>query len=134
MSDLSSVRAFSHAAKLESAPESLEPDQALLWELEKAQITLASIGDGVIRTNANGLIDYLNPMAERLTGWPAKRAMGQPVTEVFRIVDEVTRQPLPDPLRRCLAEGRVVESPGHAMLLSDGGKEYSVREDRKSVV
>jgi diguanylate cyclase (GGDEF)-like protein/PAS domain S-box-containing protein len=103
-------------------------EEGLTWEKEKAQVTLASIGDGVIRANAEGEIDYLNPVAERLTGWDAEQALGRPVVEVFRVVDEVTRQPLPDPMRRCLDENRVVESPGHALLLSADGKEYSVRD------
>jgi len=103
-------------------------EEALHSEKERALVTLASIGDGVIRADPQGRIDYLNPVAERLTGWSSERAVGQPVSEVFRIVDEVTRQPLLDPLDRCLAEGKVVESPGHALLLSDDGKEYSVRD------
>jgi diguanylate cyclase (GGDEF)-like protein/PAS domain S-box-containing protein len=103
-------------------------EEALLWEKERAQVTLASIGDGVIRADAEGNIDYLNPVAEKLTGWPSERALGRPVAEVFRVVDEVTRQTLPDPLQRCLVEGKIVESPGHALLLSEDGKEYSVRD------
>ncbi len=105
-----------------------QAEEALHWEKEKAQVTLASIGDGVIRADAEGRIDYLNPVAEKLTGWSSERALGRPVSEVFRVVDEVTRQSLPDPLQRCLAEGRIVESPGHALLLNEDGKEYSVRD------
>jgi diguanylate cyclase (GGDEF)-like protein/PAS domain S-box-containing protein len=108
--------------------ERKQAEEALHWEKEKAQVTLASIGDGVIRADAEGRIDYLNPVAEKLTGWPSERALGRPLTEVFRVVDEVTRQSLPDPLQRCLAEGKVVESPGHALLLNEDGKEYSVRD------
>ncbi|HYG60958.1 MAG TPA: EAL domain-containing protein [Thermoanaerobaculia bacterium] len=103
-------------------------EEALYREKERAQVTLASIGDGVIRTDAAGLIDYLNPVAERLTGWSMEDALGRPVTEVFQVVDEVTRQPVADPVQRCLTEGRAVESPGYTVLLSAGGKEYSVRD------
>jgi diguanylate cyclase (GGDEF)-like protein/PAS domain S-box-containing protein len=103
-------------------------EEALSREKERAQVTLASIGDGVVRTDAEGAIDYLNPMAERLTGWRAEAAIGRTVAEVFRVVDEITRQPLADPVARCLEEKRVVESPGHALLLSLDGKEYSVRD------
>ncbi|HEX3131244.1 MAG TPA: EAL domain-containing protein [Thermoanaerobaculia bacterium] len=105
-----------------------QAEEALHWEKEKAQVTLASIGDGVIRADAEGRIDYLNPVAEKLTGWISERALGRPVSEVFRVVDEVTRQSLPDPLQRCLIEGKIVESPGHALLLNEDGKEYSVRD------
>jgi diguanylate cyclase (GGDEF)-like protein/PAS domain S-box-containing protein len=103
-------------------------EEDLYREKERAQVTLASIGDGVIRTDAEGRIDYLNPVAEKLTGWSSERAAGQPVPEVFQVVDEVTRKPLADPVQRCLEEGKVVESPGYAVLLSAGGKEYSVRD------
>ncbi|HEX2224113.1 MAG TPA: diguanylate cyclase, partial [Thermoanaerobaculia bacterium] len=108
--------------------ERKEAAEALFREKERAQVTLASIGDGVIRADADGLIDYLNPVAERLTGWSSEKAVGRAVTEVFQIVDEGTRKPLTDPVRRCMDERRVVESPGHALLLSADGKEYSVRD------
>jgi len=103
-------------------------EEALYREKERAQVTLASIGDGVIRADAEGKIDYLNPVAERLTGWKAEEAIGRPVLEVFQVVDEITRKPLADPVARCLEEKRVVESPGHAVLLCREGKEYSVRD------
>jgi diguanylate cyclase (GGDEF)-like protein/PAS domain S-box-containing protein len=103
-------------------------EEALSREKELAQVTLASIGDGVIRADAEGGIDYLNPVAERLTGWTSERALGRPVVEVFQLIDEMTRKPLPDPVQRCLGEGKVVESPGHALLISADGKEYSVRD------
>ena len=102
--------------------------EALVQENELLQATLASIGDGVIRTDAEGRVDSMNPVAERLTGWTVEEAIGRPVTEVFRVVDEVTRTPLADPVRRCLDEAKVVESPGHALLLGADGQECSVRD------
>ena len=108
--------------------ERKQVEEALHSEKERALVTLSSIGDGVIRADAQGRIDYMNPVAERLTGWTSQKAIGLPVHEVFRIVDEGTRQSLLDPLESCLHEGTVVESPGHALLLSDDGKEYSVRD------
>src|SRR5712672_1205589 len=99
-------------------------EEALYQEKERAQVTLASIGDGVIRTGPDGEIDYHNPVAERLTGWHSEEALGRQVSEVFQIIDELTRRPLGDPVARCLAEARVVESPGPALLLSADGKEY----------
>jgi diguanylate cyclase (GGDEF)-like protein/PAS domain S-box-containing protein len=103
-------------------------EEALYREKERAQVTLASIGDGVIRTEPDGIIDYINPVAERLTGWKAEEAIGRTVSEVFQVVDEITRKPLASPVARCMEEGRVAESPGHALLLSRDGKEYSVRD------
>jgi diguanylate cyclase (GGDEF)-like protein/PAS domain S-box-containing protein len=108
--------------------ERKQAEEALYREKERAQVTLASIGDGVIRADSSGTIDYLNPVAERLTGWKADEAIGLTVPEVFQVVDEITRKPLTDPIARCLEEGQVVESPGHALLLSKDGKEYAVRD------
>ncbi len=105
-----------------------QAEEDLQREKERAQVTLASIGDGVIRTDAEGRIDYLNPVAERLTGWRAAEAIGCTLPEVFQLVDEITRQPLASPVARCLDETRVVESPGYALLLSKDGQEYAVRD------
>jgi len=102
--------------------------ETLTQENELLQATLASIGDGVIRTDAEGRIDSMNPVAEQLTGWIAEEALGRPVTEIFQVVDEVTRTPLPDPVRQCLEQDRIVVSPGHALLLGAEGQEYSVRD------
>ena len=68
--------------------------EALRREKERAQVTLASIGDGVIRTDAEGRIDYLNPVAERLTGWSESEALGRSSHEVFQVVDEASRKRL----------------------------------------
>ncbi|HET7177159.1 MAG TPA: EAL domain-containing protein [Solirubrobacterales bacterium] len=103
-------------------------EEALLRETERAQVTLASIGDGVIRTDAAGHIDYLNPVAERLTGWSAPEAIGLPAARVFSIVDEATRRALPDPIESCIASGAVFESPGYALLQSRDDREYAVRD------
>ncbi|HZF09491.1 MAG TPA: EAL domain-containing protein [Thermoanaerobaculia bacterium] len=108
--------------------ERKQAEEALHHEKERAQVTLASIGDGVIRTDPEGRIDYLNPVAERLTGWTAERALGRAVSEVFNVVDEATRRPLPDPVQRCLKAGSVVESPGHALLVGFDGREFAVRD------
>jgi diguanylate cyclase (GGDEF)-like protein/PAS domain S-box-containing protein len=102
--------------------------EALLRERERAIATLAAIGDGVIRTDAQGRIDYLNPAAEELTGWKREQARGLDAAEVFQLVDEITRQPLPDPVTSCLRERRNVRSPDHALLLGAGGGEYAVRD------
>jgi diguanylate cyclase (GGDEF)-like protein/PAS domain S-box-containing protein len=102
--------------------------EELLRERERAIATLAAIGDGVIRTDVHARIDYLNPAAEELTGWDGEQARGRAVAEVFRVVDEITRQPLPDPVTRCLRERGSVRSPDHALLLGAAGAEYAVRD------
>src|SRR6185295_13854608 len=103
-------------------------EEALAKEKELAQVTLASIGDGVIRTDAAGVIDYLNPVAERLTGWSPAEACGEPVTAVFKVVDEATGKALPNAVERCLAEGRVIEHSGYSMLVRRDGRESAIRE------
>ncbi|HTQ79613.1 MAG TPA: EAL domain-containing protein [Thermoanaerobaculia bacterium] len=101
---------------------------ALAEERERAEVTLASIGDGVIRTDATGRVDYLNAVAERLTGWSLAEAVGQPLGQIFNVVDEAGGRLLFDPFERCVREGRVVELPGSSVLLRRDGKEFAIRD------
>ncbi len=73
-------------------------EEALFREKESAQITLQSIGDGVITTDAKGVIDYLNPVAEALTGWRLEDSQGRAIEEIFRAFHEETCEPLENPL------------------------------------
>jgi diguanylate cyclase (GGDEF)-like protein/PAS domain S-box-containing protein len=116
------------AARAAAEIERKLAEEALAKEKELAQVTLASIGDGVIRTDAAGVIDYLNPVAEKLTGWSAADACGQPVTRVFNVIDETTGRPLPNAVERCLAEGRVIEHAGYSMLVQRDGRESAIRD------
>ncbi|MEY2683633.1 MAG: hypothetical protein RJA09_777 [Pseudomonadota bacterium] len=86
-------------------------------ERDLAQVTLASIGDGVITTDEAGVIQYINPVAARLTGWPAHQAKGQLVSQVYRLQDENTRAMLPHPVREVLKRGEVMPRREHALLL-----------------
>ncbi|HVT16233.1 MAG TPA: EAL domain-containing protein [Thermoanaerobaculia bacterium] len=84
----------------------------LFAEKELAQVTLASIGDGVLTTDAQGKVEFLNPVAEKLTGWQAGQALGQPLAAVFRLVGESAGGELATRLRHCLEAGeslRLVE-------------------------
>ncbi len=116
------------AARAAAEIERKLTEEALAKEKELAQVTLASIGDGVIRTDAAGLVDYLNPVAERLTGWSAGEACGQPVTGIFNVVDEGTGKQLPNAVERCLAEGRVIEHSSYSMLVRRDGQEFAIRD------
>ena len=80
---------------------------------ERLRTTLRSIGDAVLATDGSGRVTFLNPVAERLTGWPAHEAAGKPVEEVFRIVNETTRAPVESPVRRVIREGAVVGLANH---------------------
>lgn len=99
---------------------------ALFEAKERAQVTLHSIGDAVITTDARARVDYLNPVAEALTGWNKADAKGQRVEDVFRIVNQQTRETVPDPVQRCLRERRVVSMPNRSVLLGRNGSEYEV--------
>nr|MCU0937346.1 EAL domain-containing protein [Gammaproteobacteria bacterium] len=83
-----------HQALAAEAGDRKRAEAALLREKERAQVTLHSIGDGVITTDNAGCIDYMNPSAERLTGWTIEEAKGQPLATVYPLHDEATREPL----------------------------------------
>jgi formate hydrogenlyase transcriptional activator len=86
----------------------MRAENTLLEEKERAQVTLHSIGDGVITTDAHGVVEYLNPVAEALTGWSMDEAKGRPLSNVFLVIEEQTRQRIPDPALHCLEAGRIV--------------------------
>lgn len=93
---------------------------------ERLAVTLASIGDGVITTDAQGRVMLLNPVAEHLTGWQNDDAVGQPVETVFHIIDEITRQPAENPAVRLLRDGRAVDLVHHTALISRDGVEWPI--------
>ncbi|MEB3230343.1 MAG: PAS domain S-box protein [Leptolyngbyaceae bacterium] len=100
----------------------------LFQEKELAEVTLKSIGDGVLTTNAVGEITYVNPIGEQLTGWHNEEAMGQPATTILNIVHESTREPVASPVEQALQEKRIVELANHTILLSKDGREYPIED------
>ena len=98
-----------------------------LFESErKLAVTLSSIADGVISTDASARIIFLNPVAEHLTGWRQSEGVGRPVTEVFRIVNEMTRQVVANPLEEAMAEGRAAGLANHTTLIARDGREIFI--------
>ena len=97
-------RAYDDAERLvhERTAQLAFANAVLHSEKELFRVTLASIGDAVITTDAAACITSLNTVAERLTGWSDAQARGHPLSEVFRILDEDTREPAPDPVSHCL--------------------------------
>ncbi len=93
---------------------------------ERFAVTLGSIGDGVIATDAQGHVTFLNPVAEALTGWPQTEAIGRAIGEVFRIVNADTRQVVEDPVSRVLRVGQVVGLANHTLLLGRDGVERPI--------
>lgn len=103
--------------------------EATVWlEKERAQVTLASIGDAVITTDVFGNVEYLNPIAEALTGWTNAEAAGLPLEKVFRIVNEETSQPVESPIVRCLKEGRIVGLANHTVLINRKGHTIAIED------
>jgi diguanylate cyclase (GGDEF)-like protein/PAS domain S-box-containing protein len=98
----------------------------LFEEKERAEVTLHSIGDAVITTSTDVRVEYLNPVAEQLTGWKTKEAVGQPLENVFTVINEESRIPVTDPVTRCLREGRAIELANHSILIRRDGQEFSI--------
>ncbi|HUB78632.1 MAG TPA: PAS domain-containing protein [Bryobacteraceae bacterium] len=93
---------------------------------ESLEITLASIGDGVIATDNQGRITLLNGVAETLTGWPARDAIGQPLDVVFKIVNAQSREPVEIPAPRVLRKGSKIGLANHTILIGRDGREIPV--------
>ncbi len=92
------------------------------------EVTLASIGDAVITTDAAGATTFLNPEAEELTGWKNAAAVGRPLGEVFQIINEETREAAADPVKKVLRLGAVTGLTNHTLLLSRSGREILISE------
>ncbi|MEM8964323.1 MAG: EAL domain-containing protein [Acidobacteriota bacterium] len=111
-----------------------QAERALEREKERAQVTLAAIGDGVIRTDENGRIDYLNPVAERLTGWWLDEALGREVGEIYEVTVEATGRRRADVVSRVLDERRTFELPGFSILHGRHGHEFVVRDTASPIL
>ncbi|WP_205746435.1 sensor domain-containing protein [Dyella amyloliquefaciens] len=108
-------------------------EEALFRERELAEVTLRSIGDAVITTDLNHRITSLNPIAEAMTGWSHAEAVGRPMSEVFRLMDSRTRQPLHNPLLDAIARDAIVELKGNAVLLHRNGFETPIEDSAASI-
>jgi len=93
---------------------------------ERLRVTLRSIGDAVIATDADGRVVFMNPVAELLTGWTTADAHGRPLDEVFVIVNESTRAPVASPVTRVLREGITVGLANHTVLFARDGREIPI--------
>lgn len=96
-------------------------EEELKAQKELLQTTLTSVGDGMIATDADGKVTFLNPVAEKLTGWSDAEARGVLLTEVFRIVNEQTGAEVENPAMRALREGAIVGLANHTLLISKDG-------------
>ena len=103
-------------------------EEALRRSEQDMQVTLQSIGDAVITTDARGRVSRMNPSAERMTGWPEHEAVGRPLGEVFHIVDDPTGRPVADPVTQVLARGETVGLSNDTRLIARDGRTRQIAD------
>lgn len=122
------VNAYTLPRALGSILERKTVKDALFAERDRAQVTLNSIGDAVLSTDLSGNVTYLNPVAEKMTGWSCQEAIGQRLSEVFHIIEGSTRELARDPLALAVTENRPVGLPGNCVLIRRDGVERSIED------
>src|SRR6059036_2507014 len=101
-------------------------DEAVYEHSELLQVTLSSIGDAVITTDAECRVTFLNEVAQAVTGWPQAEAAGRPLADIFKIVNEETRRTVENPATRAMREGLVVGLANHTLLIARDGTERPI--------
>jgi PAS domain S-box-containing protein len=96
--------------------------------------TLKSIGDGVIATDWQGRVKFMNSMAEKMTGWPQSEAIGKPLPEVFHIINEHTREIVEDPAAKVIATGLIIGLANHTLLVRRDGTEIPIKDSGAPIV
>ena len=103
-------------------------EEALFVERERATVTLNSIADAVISTDRLGIITFINPAGERMTGWPHEEAIGKPVADVFRLIDRVSREKSANPIAEVMRDSKPRELSENSDLVRRDGTECSVED------
>ena len=119
---------------IELALYKYETERQLLHSEQRLLTTLRSIGDGVITTDASGRVEFINRVAENLTGWKQEEARGKPFTQVFDILNEQSRQPAFNPISRVLEEGIVLGLANHTVVVSRDGRETPIDDSAAPIV
>ena len=122
------------ATQIEMAIYRHATDRQLRQQREWLRVTLTSIGDAVIASDAGGRVTFINPVAAALTGWNSVEAVGQPIQCVFRIVNEQTGEPLEEPIARVLREGRTVELANHASVVTKDGRRVPIEDSAAPIL
>jgi diguanylate cyclase (GGDEF)-like protein/PAS domain S-box-containing protein len=107
---------------------------AVFDDNERAQVTLASIGDGVLSTNDRWVVSFINPIAEKLTGWDCAQAVGRHVSEVFQVLDGVTRAPIISQMELAIEKGRTVILPPNCLLVQRDGQELHIEDSAAPIL
>jgi PAS domain S-box-containing protein len=126
-----SIRIVRQSAEraLVAANEELErKNEELQEQREWFAVTLASIGDAVITTDTQGLVTFLNPVAESMTGWTSEEARGRPLEQVFHIINEVSQLAAPNPVNNVLQLGRVIGLANHTALIARNGTVVAIED------
>jgi PAS domain S-box-containing protein len=108
-------------------------EEALRKQSEWLRITLASIGDAVISTDAEARVTFLNVVAEALTGWTQAEAVGHPLSDIFHVINERTREPVENPALRALREGTIVGLANHTVLIARDGTERPIDDSAATI-
>jgi diguanylate cyclase (GGDEF)-like protein/PAS domain S-box-containing protein len=108
--------------------ERKKAETAVFQAKERAQVTLRSIGDAVITTDSEGRIDYMNPVAESLTGWENREAESHLIGDILTVVDEATREASESPVMRCLREGQMLGLAEHTVQLTRRGQILAIQD------
>lgn len=103
-------------------------ENQLFEEKERAQVTLDSIGDAVMSTDIDGRVSYMNVVAEALTGFSRVEAIGRPLSDIFQVVDAITRKPTADPARRAIETDSTVALESNALLVARDGVELAIED------
>jgi diguanylate cyclase (GGDEF)-like protein/PAS domain S-box-containing protein len=123
-----SGRIVGYEGTVSDITERKRAEQAMFAERDRALVTLQSIGDAVISTDANAHIEYLNPVAERLTGWTIEDARGKSIGDVLQLIDESTRRPVAYSLERVLSAGEISLPSDHNVLVNRRSEELAIQE------
>lgn len=113
---------------IEDVTERRQREQTLFEERNRLAVTLRSIGDGVIATDKAGRVTLINRAAEEMSGWSFEEALGEPLTRVFRIINQNTRKTCENPVEKVLGTGRVVDLANHTVLISKDGTERMIAD------
>ena len=113
---------------MEDITERKRAEEALASEKKRLAVTLRSIGDAVIATDVQGNIALMNKVAEVLTGWQLEKAFGKPLADVFTVVNELTREPLENPVEKVLSSRNAIELANHTLLVSRDGSERIIAD------
>ena len=114
--------------------EQRQSQEALRRQSEWLRVTLGSIGDAVLATGADGSIAFLNPVAAALTGWTEAQALGRPARDVFRTINEETREKAEDIVARVLREARPVTLANHTALVTRDGREIPIEDSAAPIL